>query len=149
VFTCQNVSAVETGPNGEKHLGGTLENIEDVEIKAATHWMNRKGCPSCPVLHICKGSCMFLDDKYWDVSCQNSYSDGIVFFSLAFEKITKGFVPVTIKGDGLPLDRQDIWGAQYIHDELPKKKVIPIKVVSEIVTKIDDIDVYGKSKVLV
>jgi hypothetical protein len=67
---------------------------------------------------------------------------------LAFEKITKGFVPVTIKGDGLPLDRQDIWGAQYIHNELPKKKVIPIKVVSEIVTKIDDIDVYGKSKVL-
>jgi uncharacterized protein len=148
VFTCQNVSAVEVGPNGEQHLGGTLENIEDVEIKAATHWMNRRECPSCPVLHICKGSCMFLDQKYWDVSCQNSYSDNIVFFSLAFERITNGFVPVLIKGDGLPLDRQDIWGNQYIHDEEPKRKVIPIKVVSEIATTIDDVAVYGKSKVL-
>jgi uncharacterized protein len=147
VITCQNVSAVEISKNMESHLGGTIDAIEDVNIKSATHWMNRKGCPSCPVLHICKGSCMFLDEKFWDVSCNNSYTDAIVFFSLAFEKMTNGFVPVLIKGEGLPADRQDIWGTMLEHVEKPTKKVIPIKIISEIVTKIDDVAVYGKSKI--
>jgi hypothetical protein len=33
------------------------------------------------------------------------------------------------------------------HKEKQKKKVIPIKVISEVITKIDDIEVYGKSRV--
>ena len=146
VITCQNVSAVETGPNGESHLGGNITDMDNVEIKAATHWMNRKECPSCPVLHLCKGACMFLDKKFWEISCGNSYSDNIVMFALSIAKIT-GYIPVTIKGDGLPLDREDIWGTVYEHEETPKRKIIPIKVVAEKVAVIDDVEVYGKSRV--
>lgn len=146
VMTCQNVSPLEISKNGESHLGGTLDAIEEVELKSATHWMNRAGCGDCPVLHICKGSCMFLDDKFWEISCNNAYSDAIAMFALSFVQMT-GYVPVVIKNEHLPLERRDIWGTQFTHEEKQKKKVIPIKVVSEKVMKIDDVEVYAKAKV--
>jgi len=146
VMTCQNVSPLEIAKNGESHFGGTLDDVDGIRIKSATHWMNRAGCSSCPVLHICKGSCMFLDDKYWETSCNNAYSDAVSLFALSFEKMT-GYIPVLIKNDTLPKDRQDIWGTMLQHQEKTKKKIIPIKVVSEVVGKIDDVEVYGKSKV--
>jgi uncharacterized protein len=147
VMTCQNVSPVEIGMNGESHLSGTLEDYDNVAVKTATHWRNRKECAGCPVLHICKGSCMFLDGEMWEVSCNNAYSDNIALFALGFEKMTKGYVPVLINNDFLPLERQDIWGTQFEHKEKTKKKIIPIKIVSEMVTKIDEIEVYGKSRI--
>jgi uncharacterized protein len=146
VMTCQNVSPLEIAKNGESHFGGTLDDVDGIRIKSATHWMNRADCAGCPVLHICKGSCMFLDDKYWETSCNNAYSDAVALFALSFEKMT-GYIPVLIKNDTLPKDRQDIWGTMLQHQEKTKKKIIPIKVVSELVGKIDDVEVYGKSKV--
>ena len=65
VMTCQNVSALETSKNGESHLGGTLDNYDDVEIKSSTHWSNRKECSSCPVLHICKGNLLCKCDSLY------------------------------------------------------------------------------------
>ena len=147
VVTCQNVSVMETSKNGEPHLGGNLTDYDNVELRSVTHWMNRANCASCPVLHICKGSCMYLDGKYWEATCDNAYSDNIPLFALSIEKITRGYIPVTIKGEGLPLEREDIWGTIYEHKEKATRKIIPIKVVSEVIGKIDDVDVYGKSKV--
>ena len=146
VMTCQNVSSLEVGKNGESHHGGTLEDYDNVEIKTSTHWSNRKECSSCPVLHLCKGACMFLDKKFWDISCANSYSDNVALFALSIQKMT-GYIPVLIKHKDLPLERQDVFGTIYEHKEKPTKKVIPIKVVSEVVGKIDDIEIYGKSHV--
>jgi uncharacterized protein len=108
--------------------------------------MNRANCAGCPVLHICKGSCMFLADKYWETSCNNAYSDAVALFALSFQKMT-GYVPILIKNDSLPKDRQDIWGTMLQHQEKTKKKIIPIKVISEVVGKIDEVEIYGKSKV--
>ena len=147
VMTCQNVSSLEISNNGESHGGGTLDDYENVELKSVTHWSNRKECPECPVLHVCKGSCMFLDKKYWDISCANAYSDNVVLFNLAIVMITGGYVPTLIKSDTLPLERQDIFGTIFTHEEEKQRKVIPIKVLNEIVDKIDDVDVYGKSRV--
>ena len=146
VMTCQNVSALETSKNGESHLGGHLNDFDNVEIKSSTHWSNRKDCASCPVLHLCKGACMFLDEKFWDISCANAYSDNVPMFALSFEMIT-GFIPTLIKADGLPLERQDIWGTIFEHKEKPVRKIIPIKVVSAFIGKIDDVEVYGKATV--
>jgi uncharacterized protein len=147
VLTCQNVSAIETSKNGESHLGGTLDDYENVSIKSSTHWMNRKECSGCPVLHLCQGACMFLDQKFWDISCANAYSDNVALFALSIERITGGYIPTLIKNDFLPLERQDIWGTVYEHKEEPKKKIIPIKVVSEKIGEIEGIEVYGKSRV--
>jgi uncharacterized protein len=147
VITCQNVSAMETSKNDEPHLGGTLDNYSDVKITSSVHWSNRKECSSCPVLHLCKGACMFLDKKFWDISCANSYSDNVALFALTLTKITDGYIPTLIKGEDLPLDRQDVFGIIFEHKEQPIKKVIPIKVVNEVVSLIDDVPVYGQSRI--
>jgi len=146
VMTCQNVSSIETSKNGESHYGGTLDDFDNIAIKSATHWMNRPHCRDCPVLQICQGSCMFLDGKYWDISCANAYSDAVVKFALGIELIT-GYIPVVIKGEGLPLERQDVFGTMFKHEEKAKRKIIPIKVVAEKIAVIDDVEVYGKSRV--
>ena len=146
VMTCQNVSSLETSKNGESHHGGTLDDYDNVTIKSSTHWSNRKECSSCPVLHLCKGACMFLDKKFWDISCANSYSDNVALFALSIQKMT-GYIPTLIKHKDLPLERQDIFGTIFEHKEKPVKKVIPIKVVSEVIGKIDDVEIYGKSHV--
>ena len=147
VVTCQNVSIMENSKNGEPHLGGNLTDFDNVEIKSASHWKTREECPKCPVLHLCKGSCMYLDGKYWKHTCDNAYSDNVALFALSIEKITDGYIPITIKGEGLALDRQDIWGTVYEHKEKAKAKIIPIKVISEVMGTIDEVEVYGKSKV--
>jgi len=146
VMTCQNVSSLETSKNGESHLGGTLDDYDNVKITSSTHWSNRKECGSCPVLHICKGACMFLDKKFWDISCANAYSDNVALFALSIQNIT-GYIPTLIKQDDLPLDRQDIWGTIFEHKEEPKRKIIPIKVISEKIGEIEGVEVYGQAKI--
>ena len=148
VMTCQNVSALEVSKNGESHLGGTLDDYDKVELKSSTHWSNRKECSGCPVLHVCKGACMFLDKKFWDISCANAYSDNVPLFALAITNITNGYIPTLIKAEGLPLERQDVFGTIFEHKEEVKRKVIPIKVVSEKIGEIEGVEVYGKSKVI-
>ena len=150
IVTCQNVSIIETSKNGESHLGGNLSDYDNVALKSVTHWKSRTTqikCSECPVLHLCQGSCMYLDGENWDITCANVYSDHIALFSLAFEKITNGYIPILIKGDHLPLDRQDIWGTIYEHKERPTKKFIPIKVITEKVGVVNDIEVYGKPRI--
>jgi hypothetical protein len=90
---------------------------------------------------------MFLDKKFWDISCANSYSDNVALFALALERMT-GYIPTLIKQDELPLDRQDIFGTIFEHKEEPKKKIIPIKVISEVIGEIEGVEVYGQSKLL-
>jgi uncharacterized protein len=146
VVTCQNVSIMETSKNGESHLGGNLDDYDNVSIKSATHWKNRPTCVACPVLQLCRGSCMYLDGKYWDVTCDSAYSDNVSLFAVAITRITNGYVPYAISSKDLPADRQDIWGTILKHEEKPKKKTIPIKVVAEVIGKIDDVEVYGKTR---
>jgi uncharacterized protein len=148
VLTCQNVSAVETAMNGESHLGGNLDNYDAVSIKTSTHWSNRPDCQNCPVLHICRGSCMMLDGELWQTTCDNAYSDNIPLLALSIEKITGGYIPYYINSDVLPDDRKDIWGTMLQHEEKNKRKVIPIKVVNEKV-KFEDVEVYTQAKVSV
>jgi len=147
VMTCQNVSALETSKNGESHHGGTLDDYENVELKSVTHWSNRKECPKCPVLHICKGACMFLDKKFWDISCANAYSDNVPLFAAAFTLMTNGYVPTLIMNDELPLERQDIFGTIYEHSEIEtNKKIIPIKIIKEISGEVDNVPVLRKNQ---
>jgi hypothetical protein len=88
---------------------------------------------------------MFLDKKFWDISCANAYSDNIALFAVAFHKMT-GYIPTLIKADGLPLERQDVFGTVFEHKDDPKKKIIPIKVISEKIGELDGVEVYGQAK---
>lgn len=122
VLTCQNVSAASVAPNGESNKIGTVADLAGAKLKTSTHWSHRSECPNCPVLHICKGSCMFLEGELWDRSCDNAFSDAIPVFAAAIEFMT-GCIPVHIEGPQRE-DRKDIW-----NPPAPKQRVIPIKQV--------------------
>lgn len=124
VLTCQNTAASATAPNGESHKIGHVDQFEDIKLTTSTHWSKRPECPRCPVLHLCKGSCMFLEGDLWEAGCDNAYADNIVFLAAAIEAIT-GYIIVRIEGE-MREDRKDIWGMS-VNTEIKKKgKVIPI-----------------------
>jgi uncharacterized protein len=129
VLTCQNVSQVSTNPSGISHLIGNVSDLNSVNIKTATHHSDRKECPTCPVVHICKGACMFLTGDLWEASCNNAFSDSISTFSIAIEEIT-GYIPMNIDGPQRE-DRKDIfWWVNGKPEKTRKaKKVIPIQAI--------------------
>jgi uncharacterized protein len=113
VLTCQNVSAVAPAPNGQSHLLGTVDDLDKVELRSATHWSKRLGCAECPVLQLCQGSCMYVEGAHWEASCANSYSNAIPFFAAGVEVLT-GLIVDRIEplGGALSPERQWLWVAR-------------------------------------
>jgi len=130
VLTCQNVSAAALAPNGESHRIGHTSQLDQVALKTATHWSHRSECPKCPVLQICKGSCMFLEGPLWEASCNNAYSDALPIFASGIEFLT-GLVPVFIEGD-IPEARKDVFGLTHTNakGEEVTRKPFPVPVVA-------------------
>ena len=126
VLTCQNVSAKANAPNGESHRIGHTSDLSAVALKTATHWSRRAECPKCPVLQICKGSCMFLEGPLWEVSCNNAFSDALPIFAAGIEFLT-GWVPIYIDGD-LPEDRKDIFGLTQTGTKAPTRAARPFPI---------------------
>lgn len=122
VLTCQNTSAVSVAPNGESHKIGHVSDLANVKLNTATHWSHRKECPKCPMIHICKGACMFLEGPLWEVTCNNAYSDAVPIFAAGIEFLT-GFVPMYIEGPHRQ-DRHDLW-----NPPAPARRVISIQPV--------------------
>jgi uncharacterized protein len=129
VLTCQNVSAVSANPSGISHHIGHVSDLKNIEVKTATHWSDRSECPMCPVVHICKGACMFLTGELWEASCNNAFSDNITIFANAIELMT-GHIPIYIHGPQRE-DRKDIfWWINGKPENIRKpKKIIPIMAV--------------------
>lgn len=67
VLTCQNTGG--TGP----HRIGSVDRLADARLDTATHWSHRRSCTRCPVLQLCKGSCMYLHGDDFARSCDNEY----------------------------------------------------------------------------
>jgi uncharacterized protein len=128
ILTCQNVSPVSTNPAGISHKLGHISDLSSSRLDSATHWSDRTECPKCPVIHICKGACMFLTGPLWDASCDNAFSDNIVPFCIAIEELT-GCIPEYIEGS-LREDRKDIfWWVKGKPEKVRKpKKIIHIAV---------------------
>ncbi len=126
LLTCQNVSAASIAPNGQLHGIGHVSNLQAVKMRTATHWSKRKDCSSCPVLQLCKGSCMFLEGPLWDAGCDAAYSDNVPFLAAAIEYLT-GCIPYYIEG-GFREDRKDIFGEVCGVPEVATKRVIPILI---------------------
>jgi uncharacterized protein len=111
VLTCQNVSAVAVAPNGTPHRAGSLDDLQSVQLTSSRHWSTRSHCSGCPVLQLCKGSCMFLEGDLWNVTCDSAYSDNVVFLATALLELTgctlKRIEPMT---GSLPEPRQNVFG---------------------------------------
>ncbi len=100
VMTCQNTSAAT------KHRIGGIEAFEDIRLTTAHHWTTRAECTQCPVVQLCQGACMFLEDELWSQACDNSFTHNVAVMASALYWLTR-LVLVEIEGpvirrDGLP-----------------------------------------------
>jgi uncharacterized protein len=131
VLTCQNMSNVAVAPNGQPHKIGHVSDFDNIALRTSTHWAHRADCGTCPVLQLCKGSCMFLEGEQFAASCESSYDVNIAYFVAAFEYMTGGYRPVFIDGEGVPDHRKDVWGA-VLNKPAPTygRKPFPIPVVT-------------------
>ena len=101
VMTCQNTSAVAVSDNGKSHKIGHATDLLGIRMETSMHWTERAHCAGCPVLSMCKGSCMFLDGANWHKSCDAQFSNNVALFALAFEKVT-GLVLLTLTKNPWP-----------------------------------------------
>lgn len=67
VMTCHNVGAIG------KHKIGHISDLKQVKLNTGYHWSYREKCKDCLVLHICKGSCMYLTGDDFEETCQNEF----------------------------------------------------------------------------
>lgn len=68
VMTCQN-----TGAKGA-HKIGHVADFDAIALDTATHFAFRPECMACPVVQLCKGSCMFLEGDFFAQSCANEFA---------------------------------------------------------------------------
>lgn len=92
VMTCQN-----TGAKG-KHGIGTVDDLEGVRLDTAWHWSHRECCNHCPVLQLCKGSCMYLEGELFAQSCENEYRYNSAILAGVIRHVT-GLELERIEGD--------------------------------------------------
>jgi uncharacterized protein len=98
VLTCQNT----TTSGG--HRIGKVEQLEDVRLTTSYHWSHRQECPQCPVVHLCRGSCMFLKDDLWKSACQQHFHWNTILFAVALYHLT-GAVLTKIEGQNIRGDK--------------------------------------------
>lgn len=81
IMTCQNV-----GPVG-KHKVGHVSDLAAARVVSSKHWSHREECPTCPVLQLCQGACMYNEDDHWAAACNAEFAfnmaalAGALFFS--------------------------------------------------------------------
>lgn len=92
VMTCQNTGAQGT------HKIGHVSKFDEISLTTSTHFSHREECMHCPVVQLCKGSCMYLDGPLFAQSCWNSYALNLGILRAAIFRIT-GKVLTEIKGD--------------------------------------------------
>lgn len=80
VLTCQNTSA------DSKHLLGNVAKFDQISLNTSYHWSQRGECISCPVLQMCKGSCMHLEGPYWRGACDNFFAFYLGVLAFFFEE---------------------------------------------------------------
>lgn len=95
VMTCQN-----TGAKGV-HKIGHVEAFNDIALDTATHFAFREECMSCPVVQLCKGSCMFLEGEFFKQSCANEFAFNMGIMMAAVWHLA-GMVVVWVKGYSSP-----------------------------------------------
>lgn len=86
VTTCQNV-----GPKGKHHLGH-VSRLDKVKLASSHHWSTRKECPTCPVLQLCKGACMYQEGEQFASSCDAEFAYNLAFLVVAIQLLTNSVV---------------------------------------------------------
>lgn len=82
VLTCQNAGA-ESG-----HKIGHVSDLSAVKLDTSHSWAARPNCRECPVVHLCYGSCMFLDGSEFASSCETSFRYNRAILLAAVKQLT-------------------------------------------------------------
>lgn len=93
VVTCQN-----TLPVG-KHRLGHVDDLDNVKLDTVWHWKARPHCGECPVLPLCKGSCLYLEEDEFARACDSQFKYRLPFLAAALYFIT-GFVMTKVDWAG-------------------------------------------------
>jgi uncharacterized protein len=107
VMTCQNMSA------STNHKIGHVDLFEDISLNTAYHFSTRSECPRCPVVQLCKGACLFLEDGYWEAACDNSFSHNLAVLAAALYYQTQGLILTRIEGESIR--RANVTAMDVIH----------------------------------
>ena len=86
VMTCQN-----TGSKGV-HKIGHVDDFDNIALDTSTHFAFREECMECPVVQLCKGSCMFLEGDFFKQSCKNEFAYNMGILRGALFHMTGGMV---------------------------------------------------------
>lgn len=97
VLTCQNTSAAMRHGATTGHRIGSVGAFDDIRLTTSRHWSTRPECNRCPVVQLCKGSCMFQDGDLWDQACDNSFTWNLSMLAVALYWLTR-LVLVEIEG---------------------------------------------------
>ena len=97
-LTCQNMSA------DTRHRIGHVEAFEAIRLDTAYHWSVRAECNRCPLVTLCQGACLFLEDGLWRQACDNSWWHNLAMLAAALYWLTR-LVLVEIEG---PARRPDL-----------------------------------------
>lgn len=91
VLTCQN-----TGSEGDFKIGH-VRSFDKIKLNTSWHWKHRSECPTCPVLQLCAGSCMFLEGTEWEASCNAEFAYGMAVMAGTIFLLT-GYIMTEIEG---------------------------------------------------
>lgn len=98
VTTCQNTSSLT------KHHIGNIEEFDKISLDTSYHWTTRSQCPTCPVVQLCQGACLFLEDEYWDAACENLFWYNMAMLASSMFILTNGLVLVEVQGERIRYD---------------------------------------------
>ena len=83
VTTCQNMSA------DTYHKIGHIEEFDKIALNTSWHWTKREECVKCPVVQLCKGSCMFNKGETWKQGCDNAFTYNLAVLGIALYYATR------------------------------------------------------------
>ena len=83
VTTCHNVSAADA-----RHNIGNVHDLDAVRLTSARHHQTRDECRHCPLVQLCKGSCMFLEGRHWQAACDVSFTYNTAMLAAALYYLT-------------------------------------------------------------
>jgi uncharacterized protein len=119
VLLCNNVADADFDARGRRLRFGNLSNLDAVRVDTRRFLYRQKGstCFSCPVLHICHGTCPIEDDpRFQRAACDNAFSDSVLGLAYAIRELSGGGLLTRIDGEGLTEERRDIFGLQETGD---------------------------------
>ena len=68
---------------------GSVYAFDDIKLSSGgiAHWSSKQECRGCPVLSMCKGSCMNQHGNAWYYTCNNEFHFNLSIFEAAFEQV--------------------------------------------------------------